>query len=159
VVKQILLLGDTRLYEISTPVELSDLQVLPAIVQDLHDTLCAFRRRYHVGRAIAAPQIDVRKRLLYMDVDEPIVFINPQLEFPDDEMMEVLDDCMCFPQLLVKVMRHTRCIVHYRDLAWDSHTVEFEGDLAELIQHEHDHLDGILATMRSCDNKSFVFKP
>ena len=158
-VKEILLLGDPRLYGISAPLELSDLPALSSTVQDLHDTLFAFRQRYNVGRAIAAPQIAVPKQLLYMHVGEPIVFINPILEFPDSEMMEVLDDCMCFPHLLVKVMRHKRCVIHYRDLSWDMHTLQLQGDLAELIQHEYDHLYGILATMRACDNKSFVLKP
>lgn len=157
-IKEILLLGDPRLYETSIPVEPSDIPYLPAIVQDLHDTLFAFRQRYNVGRAIAAPQIGVRKRLLYMHMGEPVVFINPLLQFPDDEMMEVLDDCMCFPQLLVRVMRHKRCIIKYRDLSWGMHTLQLEGDLSELLQHEYDHLDGILATMRACDAKSFVLR-
>lgn len=60
--------------------------------EDLMDTLLAFRKRYGVGRAIAAPQIGVRKRVIYRHLDTPVLFINPCLTFPDREMMEVLDD-------------------------------------------------------------------
>jgi peptide deformylase len=72
--------------------------------------------------------------------------------------MEVLDDCMSFPNLLVKVKRYKKCTVQYLDMNWIPHTMVLEDDLSELIQHEYDHLDGILATMRAIDNKSFIIK-
>ena len=100
--REILLLGNEELYQISEPVKPDEIETLKSVVQDLHDTLMDFREKYHAGRAIAAPQIGVKKRLLYMFIDKPVVFINPVLEFPDNEMMEVLDDCMSFPNLLVK---------------------------------------------------------
>ena len=62
----ILLLGDPRLYENSSPVSQEDLPNLRRTVEDLHDTLMAFREKYHAGRAIAAPQIGVPKRLIYI---------------------------------------------------------------------------------------------
>lgn len=157
-VKEILLLGDPRLYEISSPIEQSELSGLPAIVADLHDTLLAFREKYHAGRAIAAPQIGVQKRLLYMYIDRPTVFINPVLEPMGDEQMLVLDDCMSFPGLLVNVRRYRRCRIRYRDMDWNEQVMELEGDLSELLQHEYDHLDGILATMRALDSKSFFMR-
>lgn len=157
-VKEILLLGDPRLYEISSPIEQSELSGLPAIVADLHDTLLAFREKYHAGRAIAAPQIGVQKRLLYMYIDRPTVFINPELEPMGDEQMLVLDDCMSFPGLLVNVRRYRRCRIRYRDMDWNEQVVELEGDLSELLQHEYDHLDGILATMRALDSKAFFMR-
>lgn len=156
--REILLLGNEKLYQISEPVKPDEIETLKSVVQDLHDTLMDFREKYHVGRAIAAPQIGVKKRLLYMFIDKPVVFINPVLEFPDNEMMEVLDDCMSFPNLLVKVMRHKRCRIEYLDMNWKEQVMSLEGDLSELLQHEFDHLDGILATMRDIDNKSFVIK-
>lgn len=119
----------------------------------------AFREKYHAGRAIAAPQIGVPKRLIYMYIDRPVVFLNPTLEFPDPERMELLDDCMSFPGLLVKVERYRRCTVRCRDLDWRECCFTFEDDLSELIQHEYDHLDGILATMRAVDKRSLFFKP
>lgn len=157
-VKKILLLGNPKLYEVSLPIERHALPELISIVQDLHDTLLDFRGKYGVGRAIAAPQIGESIRLIYMLIDEPVVFINPVLIFDDTSMMEVMDDCMSFPNLLVKVKRYQKCTVQYLDLNWIPHTVVFEGDLSELLQHEYDHLDGILATMRAIDNKSFIIK-
>lgn len=156
--REILLLGNEELYQISEPVKPDEIETLKSVVQDLHDTLMDFREKYHAGRAIAAPQIGVKKRLLYMFIDKPVVFINPVLEFPDNEMMEVLDDCMSFPNLLVKVMGHKRCRIKYLDMDWKEQVMSLEGDLSELLQHEFDHLDGILATMRAIDNKSFVIK-
>lgn len=157
-VKKILLLGNPKLYEVSLPIERHALSELISVVQDLHDTLLDFREKYGVGRAIAAPQIGESIRLIYMLIDEPVVFINPVLVFDDASMMEVLDDCMSFPNLLVRVKRYQKCTVQYLDLNWITHTVVFEGDLSELFQHEYDHLDGILATMRAIDNKSFIIK-
>jgi peptide deformylase len=157
-VKPILKLGDDALYQVSNLVSESEMSQLAEVVENLHDTLIDYRERYGAGRAIAAPQIGVFKRLIYMYVDEPRVLINPTLEFMDDDMMRVLDDCMSFPGLYVRVIRHKKCRVHYTDLKGESKSVSFEGDLAELIQHEYDHLDGILATMRAIDNRSFVMK-
>lgn len=157
-VRDILLLGDARLYETSTEIRKEELPELDAVVRDLHDTLIDFRKKYHAGRAIAAPQIGVFKRLLYMYIDEPVVFINPVLMFPDSEKMEVMDDCMSFPGLLVKVQRYKRCVIRYKNMQWQDCEMGLEGDLSELLQHEYDHLDGILATMRAVDEKALYIK-
>ena len=93
-----------------------------------------------------------------MYIDKPAIFINPILEFPDEEMMEVLDDCMSFPNLYVKVQRHKRCTIKYYDENWNDCEMSLEDDLSELLQHEYDHLDGILATMRAIDEKAFFLK-
>ena len=156
--RTILLLGDPALYEVSEPVTEEELPQLRGVVEDLHDTLMAFRRKYHAGRAIAAPQIGVRKRLLYMCIDHPVVFLNPMLEPLGTETMEVMDDCMSFPGLLVKVQRARRCRIRYRDMDWNQQEMILEGDLSELLQHEYDHLDGILATMRALDSRSYFLK-
>ena len=79
--RRILLLGNPQLYQESEPVRVNELADIPSLVGDLHDTLADFRRRYGAGRAIAAPQIGVMKRLLYMSIgDVSTVFINPHLE-------------------------------------------------------------------------------
>ena len=156
--RTILLLGNPALYEVSEPVTEEELPQLQGVVEDLHDTLMAFRRKYHAGRAIAAPQIGVRKRLLYMCIDHPVVFLNPVLEPLGTETMEVMDDCMSFPGLLVKVQRARRCRIRYRDMDWNEQEMVLEGDLSELLQHEYDHLDGILATMRAIDSRSYFLK-
>ncbi len=157
-VKDILLLGNEELYLVSEKVEQGELENLKCVVEDLHDTLMDYRKRYGAGRAIAAPQIRVKKRILYMNIGEPVVFINPVLEYLDEEKMEVLDDCMSFPGLYVRVVRYKRCRIHYFDMQWNQCVMELSDDLAELIQHEYDHLDGILATMRAIDSKAFVMK-
>jgi len=156
-IRKVLLLGDPKLYEISAPVEQSELGLVREVVADLHDTLMEYRRVHHAGRAIAAPQIGIGKRLLYMCIDEPVVMINPVLTFPDDELMEIMDDCMSFPGLLVRVNRHKRAVISYLDMDWTPREMRLEGDLSELLQHEYDHLDGILATMRAIDAKSLFY--
>ena len=155
-IRELLKLGNPKLYESSSPVVPEELQQVEEWVRDLHDTLMEYRRIYGAGRAVAAPQIGVQKRLLYMFLDQPYVFINPVMEFPDDETYELLDDCMSFPGLMVKVRRYRRAVIRYVDMDWNSCEMRLEGDLSELLQHEYDHLDGILATMRAVDNKSFI---
>ncbi len=156
--RTILLLGNPRLYEVSQPVDQTELAELLPVIADLHDTLFDFKAKYNAGRAIAAPQIEIQKRLIYMHIDQPVVFINPSLEFMDNELMTVMDDCMSFPNLLVKVQRYRRCKIRYLDLDWNECSLNLEGDLSELLQHEYDHLDGILATMRAPDLQSFFIK-
>ena len=157
-VKELLRLGNPRLYEISSPITAEDVPNLQEWVTDLHDTLMEYRSIYGAGRAVAAPQIGIQKRLLYMYLDRPYVFINPQMEFPDDETYELLDDCMSFPGLIVKVRRHCRAVIKYLDMNMQPQEMRLEGDLSELLQHEYDHLDGILATMRAVDNRSFFME-
>ncbi len=154
-IKQIFKLGNELLYQKSIPVKKEELHILKTAVLDLHDTLFDYRARYGAGRAISAPQIGVFKRLIYMHIDKPVVIINPRLEFEGDETMTVYDDCMCFPGLLVKVNRCKRCTLYYKDIDFADNAIKLDGSLSELIQHEYDHLDGILATMRAVDGRSF----
>jgi peptide deformylase len=93
-----------------------------------------------------------------MNIGEPRVMINPVLQPAGEEMMELWDDCMSFPGLLVKVRRFQACRLSYRDLQWIEHTQMLEGDLSELLQHECDHLDGVLAVQRAIDGTSFALK-
>ena len=157
-VKEVLLLGNPQLYEISTTVLREELDDIRNIVTDLHDTLLDFRKQYDAGRAIAAPQIGVMKRLLYMHIDKPTVFINPMLDMMSKEIIEVWDDCLCFPDLLVRVKRHNSCRISYQDEEWKTKEMWLDGDLSELLQHEFDHLDGILAVSRAIDGQSLALK-
>lgn len=154
-VKEILKLGNPKLYVVSTEYSMENIPAIEQVVSDLHDTLMDYKKTYGSGRAIAAPQIGIQKRLLYVHIDEPLILINPTLKFQDDEMIELMDDCMSFPGLLTKVKRYKRCVVEYTDMEWKRQKLFCSGDLAELIQHEYDHLDGILATMRAIDNRSY----
>ena len=156
--RKILLLGDPRLYEVSEEVRREELEMLRPVFEDMYDCIRAVCRDHGFGRAIAAPQIGVQKRLICMLTDRPYVIINPRLEFIGDEMMELMDDCMSFPNLLVRVRRYRHCMLRYLDENWNTREKRMDDDMSELIQHEYDHLDGILATMRAVDNKSFVMK-
>lgn len=154
--REILLLGNENLYRVCKEVTRDNLDKAKKVIEDLHDTILEFRRKYGFGRAIAAPQINELFRILYMNFDgRSIALINPRLEFIGDEKFEVWDDCMSFPGLEVKLLRYKQCRVYYKDLDWKDCTLEFTDDLSELIQHEYDHLDGILAVQRAIDNKSF----
>ncbi|MFL0197483.1 peptide deformylase [Clostridium sp. WILCCON 0269] len=155
-VREILLLGNERLYEVCREISKHEIDKANQIVEDLHDTIMCFKEKYGFGRAIAAPQINEMYRVIYMNFDnDSIVFINPRIEFFDDEKFEMWDDCMSYPGLEVKLNRYKRCRVFYRDLNWKDCVIECQGDLAELLQHEYDHLDGVLAVQRAIDNKSF----
>jgi peptide deformylase len=154
----ILPLGDPRLYQVSTPVEQMEVVSLKPVMKDLHEIILEFRARYNAGRAVAAPQIGVMKRLICMNIHKPIVIINPVLTHLSEELFELWDDCMCFPNLLVRLKRHRSLTITFRDEEWKEHVWNMENDLSELIQHEYDHLDGILATQRAIDDKSFKWR-
>lgn len=156
--REILLLGDPQLYEISEEVTREELESLRPVFEDMFDCIRGIRRDYGFGRAIAAPQIGLKKRLICILTDKPYVILNPTLEFVGGEKMELMDDCMSFPNLLVRVQRYRHCILRYRDENWQEQELRMDDDMSELIQHEYDHLDGILATMRAVDDKSFVMK-
>lgn len=156
--REILLLGNPALYEISEEVKEEELELLRPVFEDMFDCIRGIRRDYGFGRAIAAPQIGIKKRLICMLTDQPRVIINPTLEPVGDELMELWDDCMSFPKLLVRVRSCRRCILRYRDENWQPQELLMEDGMSELIQHEYDHLNGILATMRAVDSKSFAMK-
>lgn len=155
----LLLLGDPRLYAVCEPVLESELPLVKNWVADLHNVMQEIRVKYRFGRAIAAPQLGIMKRLIYMNIDKPVVFINPELVDLSGEMFELWDDCMSFPNLLVKVSRHQSLTIRYLDENWTPQEWTMEGDLSELLQHEYDHLDGILCTMRAIDQYSFKWRP
>ena len=158
--REILLLGNDKLYKVSEAITRDNLDKAKQIVDDLHDTIDAFREKYGYGRAIAAPQIDEPYRVIFMKCDDRIIpFINPVMKNVGDEMYELWDDCMSFPGLEIYVRRFKRVYVKYKDLEWNDHAIEFEDDLAELFQHEYDHLDGILAVQRAIDDKSMRINP
>ena len=157
-VREIRRLGDPRLYEVSLPVAREELKRLDSVIGDLHDTLLDFGQRYGAGRAIAAPQIGVMKRVIYVHVDRPVVLYNPLIEGESPDMVPVWDDCMCFPELLVKVLRHKSCRIKYLNRDWAVESWDLDDGLAELLQHEYDHLDGILAVSRAIDGHSFALR-
>ncbi len=121
-VKDILLLGNPKLYEKSVPVKKEDLNELQPIILLMFETIIYFKNKYSVGRAIAAPQIGLQKRIICLNIDEPTAMINPVLANLSDNMFEVWDNCMSFPNLLVKVMRHKKFTITYFDFCWEKQT-------------------------------------
>ena len=156
--KDLLLLGNPQLYQMSQPVKYDELQKVTSWVADLHNVMQEIRLKYNFGRGIAAPQLGIMKQLIYINIDNPLIMINPEIIAASEEMMELWDDCMCFPNLLVKVKRHKEITLKYLDENWNVHEKEYEGDMSELVQHEIDHLKGILCTMRAIDDKSFKWR-
>lgn len=157
--EDLLLLGNPRLYEVCEPVEKHELPQVKTWIADLHNVMQEIRSKYNFGRAIAAPQLGIMKRLIYMNIDKPVVFINPEFTYLSEETFEVWDDCMSFPNLLVKVNRHKNAVIKYLDEYWQPQEMNLTDDLSELLQHEYDHLNGILCTMRAIDEKSFKWRP
>ena len=152
------MLGDPRLYQVSEEIQPGETDAVRAWAGGLDEVILQFRSRYGAGRAVAAPQLGIFKRLVCMHIDKPVVMINPELSELSDEMIELWDDCMCFPNLLVRLQRHRSCTLHFRDLEWNVHTWYLQDDLSELLQHEVDHLDGILATQRAIDAQAFKWR-
>jgi peptide deformylase len=144
------------LYELSAPLKREELPEAREKARAMAGLIKTFRQRYGAGRAIAAPQIGYMKRLIVLNIDQPILIINPSLEEKSREMLELWDDCMSFPNLLVRVKRHRKCRLRFLNEKWEEESWELEDDLSELLQHEYDHLDGILATQRAIDNQSFA---
>ena len=157
-IHDILKLGDPILYQVCEPVLESELDQVSEWTQQLHEAMEDIRRVYGFGRGIAAPQLGIMKRLFYLNLDRPYVVINPELKGLSQEKFELWDDCMSFPNLFVKVERHQSLTLEYWDENWEKQSWQVEGAISELIQHEYDHLDGVLCTMRAMDEKSFKWR-
>ena len=157
-IDDILLLGDPRLYQVCEIIRKDELPLVEQWVDELHQAMEDIRKVYHFGRGIAAPQLGIMKRLIYINIDQPWVIINPMLEYLGDETMVLWDDCMSFPNLLVKVRRHQKVKLSYTDQSWEYREMILEDALSELIQHEYDHLNGVLATSRAIDNQSLRWR-
>jgi peptide deformylase len=146
---EILKLGDPRLLEKALPAKNEEIPGLAPSFEKMDSLILEFRNRYGRGRAIAAPQIGLLKRIICINTGKPQVLINPVIEEASDEMMEVWDDCMSFPDLLVKVIRHRRITISFLDVNLENQVWHLEDDMSELLQHELDHLDGILAISKA----------
>ena len=145
--RRILQLGDPTLREISAPASAPE---SAAIFADLRDTLHEFQRTHGFGRGISAVQIGELKRLIYIEIDGRAYSLrNPVYEFQSEEKFALWDDCFSFPDLLVWLERHRTIRIRYEDENGASQTLEAADAFSELLQHEIDHLDGILAVDRA----------
>jgi peptide deformylase len=128
------------------------------IVDDLRETLRDWQSRFGSGRAIAAPQIGAPVRIVYVEMEKPWVLINPEIVEVGSDDFTVWDDCFSFPALLVRVQRAYRIRVRYQDARGETREVDLAGDRAELLQHEIDHLDGVLAVDRPHGLRPFCLR-
>jgi peptide deformylase len=150
---RILQLGDPTLRAVSEPVP-SASEAAP-VFEDLRDTLHEFQRTHGFGRGISAVQIGAPKRLIYIEVAGRAYRLrNPAYEYQSAEKFRLWDDCFSFPNLLVRLERSERVRVRYTNDDGISETIDAEGAFSELLQHEIDHLDGILAVDRALDRNS-----
>jgi len=146
-------LGDPILREASTDVHDPDLAT--AVLEDLRDTLHDFQRTYGFGRGISAVQIGVTRRIIYMEIDDvSYSLINPVFEYMSEERFALWDDCFSFPDLLVRLERSENVCIRYTSEQGTEQVLAATGPLSELIQHEMDHLNGILAIDRALDKNS-----
>ena len=149
-VRDVLQLGNPALREVADQVEDPGSPEVATLVADLGDTLASWLRTTGYGRAIAAPQVGVRKRVVLLNVGEPWPMINPAIVERSEETVVVWDACLSFLFTFCRVVRHREVTVRYQDPqgAWHQLEAGVESDLSELLQHEIDHLDGVLAVDR-----------
>jgi len=154
-IRTVLQLGDPGLRKIASRVEDPVAPEIRAIVEDLSDTLAYWKSTTGYGRAIAAPQIGAGVRVIFLQLPgaEPWPLVNPEITERSKEKIVVWDACLSFLSIFMQVERHREIAVRYQDLQGEWHQIQAgeERNLSELLQHEIDHLDGILAVDRITD--------
>ncbi|MGH2725061.1 MAG: peptide deformylase [Actinomycetota bacterium] len=141
----------TEVGNVDEPAFLEESRVLLEALED-------FRARHGFGRAIAAPQIGVSKRFIAVDLGQgPFLVIDPVVTWRSEETFTLWDDCMSFPWLMVRLRRHRSISLSYTEAGGDRRPWD-RLDLAasELMQHELDHLDGVLAVDRAEDRAALL---
>ncbi|MBP2235821.1 peptide deformylase [Sinorhizobium kostiense] len=143
-IKPLIILPDPVLRQVSTPVEAIDDDVR-RLADDMLETM------YDApGIGLAAIQIGVPKRLLVLDVTKeseerrPLVFINPEIVRSSDERSVYEEGCLSIPDYYAEVERPAAITVEYLDREGKKQAVEADGLLATCLQHEIDHLNGVL---------------
>lgn len=154
-IRPVLQLGNPLLRETALPVNDPTAREIHDLVRDMGDTLAHWRATTGYGRGIAAPQLGVLRRVIFLKLRdvEPWPLINPEIIHYSPEKVTVWDGCLSFLSFFMQVERHRHITVRYQNVLGEF--LEFEaGDdrnLAELLQHEIDHLDGVLAIDRVSD--------
>lgn len=162
-IRDVLKMGDPRLLEIARSVENFGTPELRDLLADMHDTM-----GYLDGAGLAAPQLGVGLRVVVFGVksnprypqaeDIPYtVLINPLVEPLSDEMEEGWEGCLSVPGLRGMVPRYLR--LRYRGFDENGQAIDriADGFHARVVQHECDHLDGVLYPMRVRDFSRFGF--
>lgn len=163
-VHKVLRMGDPRLLRVAEPVTTFSTPDLDALIQDMFDTMAAMD-----GAGLAAPQIGVNLRVVIFGIEanprypevEPVpttILINPQLERLGDEVDEAWEGCLSVPGMRGVVPRYTRLRYSGCDQQGKRFTRDVQGFHARVVQHECDHLDGILYPRRIRDLSKFGFE-
>ncbi len=151
-IRQIVELGDPLLRAISKAV--TDVSEVFSTLDDLRDTLHEFQRVQGFGRGIAAIQIGVAQRVIYIEIEgQAFELINPVLTQLSEEKFSMWDDCFSFPNLMVHLERSKSVSLRYQDRSEAWHEIEAVDAFSELLQHEVDHLDGVLSIDRALDRR------
>ena len=143
-VRPILTAPDPRLQAVSMDVEAVD-AAIRTLVDDMADSMYAAE-----GIGLAAIQIGVAKRILVIDLDQkegkknPVAYINPKITWASDEMAVFEEGCLSVPEIWDDVERPARIRCEYLDRDGKKQTLEADGLLATCLQHEMDHLNGVL---------------
>jgi len=145
-VKKILQVGNDLLYEKSKPIDFETEDPKP-LISDLKDTLEDFMERRSLGRGISGPQISELKQAIYIIEDgEHMAFVNPKITYRSPEKMKVWDSCFCYDvDIFVLIERDRDIELEYYTPGGQFKKEKFSGPLSELLQHETDHLKGVLS--------------
>ena len=157
-VQPILLLGNPVLRKQCSPVKNTRTAEIVETIANLRDTLQDFRKRKGFGRGIAAPQIGVTRQIIYIDFEYHGALLNPTITKRSRKKFTLWDDCFSFPDILAKVERNYSIEVSFIDESGAPKKLNAEGSLSELLQHEIDHVNGILAVDRAIDSKHIILR-
>ncbi len=157
-VKEILLLGNPILRERCSLVSNVNAGEIQTTIGHLCDTLFDFRARQGFGRGIAAPQIGSTKQIIYIDFEYHGALINPKITKRSRQKFMLWDDCFSFPDILARVVRNYTIEVSFVSEDGQRKKLKAEGALSELLQHEIDHVNGILAIDRAIDSKHIILR-
>jgi peptide deformylase len=154
----ILPLGDPGLRMQSLPVKDPADPAVKADAYRLLGVFRAFRNAKGFGNGIAAPQIGLLKRIIIIDqTSSPLIMVNPEILRLDDQEAGYWESCMCFPDLMVMTRRLKDISVKYRTLEGKVAVLrDIDPDIAAVIQHEVDHLNGILLVDRAVDSRGII---
>lgn len=161
-VRKVLQLGDPVLREKCSEVPDASAPAIRALAEDLSDTLAFWRKNTGYGRGIAAPQIGVSQRIIFLRLpgEDPWPLVNPVITQRSADRIVVWDACLSFLSIFMQVERNREITVRYQDLQgnWKDIRAGELRDLSELLQHEIDHLDGVLCLDRVTDLKTICTK-
>ena len=161
-IRPILQLGDPLLRERCAPVTDARAPEVAALAADLADTVYHSRLTTGYGRAIAAPQVGALARVVVLRLPQrdyrPWVLVNPEVVEASADTAVVWDACLSFLSIFMQVRRHREIVVRHQDLdgTWQTVRAGEAEDLSELLQHEIDHLDGILCLDRLDESRTIV---